>query len=251
MAILRSRALGNAVHAIANPNVQRAIQEWESHVVQAREAGRREGLEEAKGRMAEADKRAATAEARAEEKQKARHAEVLSRLDPLITSLAGAVTRLEPLEKQIVQEAEGQSVRLALNIAAAILRKSIDSDPHWMASVVKGALMRMCDRRRVTIRLHPLDAEALQSRVRELTAPIPGLENLEVVSDMQLTRGACTLISQGTRLDASLSGCWDRLAGELLELTPASDCTQTTMLMPSDATQTNAPVPADKVQGTP
>ena len=224
MAILRSRAtIGQAI--IANPSVQSALGEWERKLKAARDEGRQLGLQEASARIAEAERRSASAEARSEEAAGKRQAEFLARFEPLLALIGGIAARLEPLERQLVHEAEAQTVRLALAIAAVILRKTVEVDPEWLDAVVRHALMQIPDRRAIAIRMHPTDAAGLQERLRELPARITGLESIEVVEDASLARGSCVLMSRGTRVDASLDGCWERIAAELGDISPSSDCT--------------------------
>jgi flagellar assembly protein FliH len=224
MAILRSRA-ASGLSTIANPSVQSALQEWERKLQAARDAGRQSGLQEAAARIAEAERRAAGAEAKSEEQASRRQADFLARFEPLLATIAQVAAKLEPLEKQLVQEAESQSVRLALAIAATVLRRSIEHDQEWLASVVKHALAQIPDRRSIAIRMHPADAAVLRDRLRDLTARITGIEHIEVVDDSTLPRGSCILQSRGTRLDASVPGCWERIGAELIDLAPSSDCT--------------------------
>jgi flagellar assembly protein FliH len=224
MALLRSRAtFGTA--GIANPGVAAALKEWEARLVAAREAGRLAGLQEAGVRVQEAERRAATAEAKAEEGASRRQAEFLARFEPVLATIAGASARLEPLEKQLVQESEAEIVRLALAVAAAVLRQTVVLDAGWMQEVVRHALLQTPDRRAIAIRMHPADAAILQERIKDISARIAGIERLEVLEDATLARGSCILQSRGTRLDISLAGCWERLAAKLIDLAPSSDCT--------------------------
>jgi flagellar biosynthesis/type III secretory pathway protein FliH len=224
MAILRSRAtLGQA--EIANPGVASAIREWETRLVAARETGRLAGLQEASARITEAERRAATAEARADEGATRRQAEFLARFEPVLATISSAAARLEPLEKQLVQESEAEIVRLSLAVAAAVLRQTVALDAGWMQEVVRHALLQTPDRRAIVIRMNPTDAASLQERIKEISARIAGIERLEVVEDATLARGSCILQSRGTRLDTSLAGCWERLASQLIDLAPSSDCT--------------------------
>lgn len=224
MAILRSRATVGAAE-IANPGVASALKEWEARLVAAREAGRLLGLQEAAARIQEAERRAATAEARAEEGMARRQAEFLARFEPVLATLVNAAARLEPLEKQLVAESEAEIVRLSLAVAAAVLRQTVTLDAGWMQEVVRHALAQTPDRRAIVIRMHPADAASLQERITAIAARIAGIERLEVAEDATLARGSCILQSRGTRLDLSLAGCWERLAGQLIDLAPSSDCT--------------------------
>ena len=113
-----------------------------------------------------------------------------------------------------------------------------------MDALVKRALMEVPDRRAVVVRMHPQDACHLRERVSEVGSRIPGLEKVEVVDDATLARGSCILQSQGTRLDTSLSGCWERLATTLLDAAPSSDCA--VLARPGDPTSTAQSTPSPK-----
>ena len=232
MAILRSRTIEGQPAPIANASVDRALREWDQRLAAAREAGRQAGLIEAAARTTAAERRASEAEAAAAAQGKRQQGEFLARFEPVLATIAGAALRLEHLEKQIVQESEAEVVRLALAVAATVLRRQVEVDPAWMDALVKNALAQVPDRRTVAIRMHPTDSACLGERLRALTASIAGLERVEVVEDANLSRGSCILQSQGTRLDASLAGCWERMASKLLDLAPASDCAE--VIRPGD-----------------
>lgn len=223
MGLIRSRTPTAETTLIANPGVVRALADWDARLVAAREEGRRAGVAEAEGRVKAAEQRAAQAEQLAEARQQQRQQEFTGRFNAPLTALVAAAQRLEPLEKRLIQESEAECVRLALVIAATILRHQVETDPRWLDEVVRRALAEVPDRRMITLRLHPVDAEVVTAQIRDLIAAIPGLEQLDIAPDANLARGACVLMSRGTRLDASVAGCWERLAARLMEVAPAAD----------------------------
>jgi flagellar biosynthesis/type III secretory pathway protein FliH len=216
---------------------------WESRVSEAHEAGRKAGIAEAQQRITDAERRAKDAEQNAAKAMEAKQKDFLARFEPILSSLSTAVGRLDSLEKQVVAESEAEAVRLALAIAAAVLRETVERDPKWMDALVKRALLEVPDRRQVVVRMHPQDACHLRDRITEVGARIPGLEKVDVIDDGTLARGSCILLSQGTRLDTSLAGCWERLATKLLDAAPSSDCV--VLARPGDnQSKTPAPKPA-------
>lgn len=224
MAILRSRAVEGQPLVISHQGADRVQGEWQARLLAAQEEGRRKGLAEAAARISEAERRATQAEQTASTRIQAEKTEYLARFEPSLAALAGAATRLDQLQKQLVQESEAEIVRLALAVAAAIMRRVVHMDPAWMDAVVKRALTQVPDRRAVTLRMHATDAASVKERLQEVTSRIAGLEKIVIVEDATLPRGSCILQSQGTRLDVSLAGCWERLADELLDAAPSSDC---------------------------
>lgn len=227
MTLIRSRTPTAAATLVTSPSVAKALSDWDARVIAEREEGRRQGLVEADARIRAAEQRATQAEQAAEQRQQQRQQELLARFAPVLKSLGAAAQRLDPLEKLLLHESEAECVRLALAIAATILRRELTIDAAWMDSLVKRALAEIPDRRSVTIRMHPLDAASLQERMHALVGDVPGLETLNVQADDTLARGACILASRGSRLDASLAGCWDRLARQMLDAAPAAEVSVT------------------------
>jgi flagellar biosynthesis/type III secretory pathway protein FliH len=243
MTILRSKAVAGQAVALASSGVERAIREWDTKIAAALERGRQMGLAEAQTRINAAEKRAQDAEGVAQKNLAEKQAAFLAQFEPVLTSLAGAAARLEQLEKQLILESEAETVRLSLTIAATVLRKAVETDPTWMDALVKRALLEVPDRRQVVVRMHPEDAQHVRGRVTDIGARIPGLEKIEVIDDATLARGSCILQSQGTRLDASVPGCWERLAKQLLDAAPSSDCV--VLARPGDQSHNN-PASGDK-----
>ncbi len=228
MAILRSRSASELVHTLENPVVNQAIAVQEQRLAQALAQGKAEGervaqvkVVAAEAKAAAAEAKAKTAEARAAETDAKLKAQYEQSLGASISLLADATARLEILEKQLVQEAEADVMRLAMQVAARILRREVTADPVWIQPVVQDALALVPDKRAVAVRVHPDEAALLNARKREILADSPGVENLQITADPDLDRGACLLVSQGTRLDASVPTTWERLFRRLNEATPA------------------------------
>ena len=214
--ILRSRASSDLVHTVENPAVRESIAAWERRMAAAEQDGRTSALAEAEARVTAAEARATAAEARAAAAEAAIRSEYEQRLGQAITALTDATSHLDALHHQLVTEAEGDIARLALHVAARLLRREVEDDPTWMEPVLAEALARVPDKRGIAVRLHPADAEVARERKRLIAEGVPGIERLEFFADDGLSRGACVIASQGTRLDAGLPGTWERLSGELL-----------------------------------
>lgn len=214
--ILRSRATSEQAHTVEYPAVRESIASWERRLDEAQAAGRAAGLAEAQTRIAAAEAAAKAAEARAAAVETTVRADYEQRLGQAIAALADGTAHLDQLEGQLVREAEADVARLALLIAARLLRREIDDDPTWMEGVLADALARVPDKRGIAVRMHPADAEVAIERKRFILDQVPGIERVEFFADDSLPRGACIIASQGTRLDASLPSSWERLAREVL-----------------------------------
>lgn len=218
--IVRSRPVPGQAAALVHAGVERAQREIEARLDQAQAAGRSAGIAESAQRVAEAERRAAAAEKRAGEAVRAARAEIERDLAPALAAVAAAAQRTADLERQLAQSAEAECVRIALAVAARVLRREVETDSAWMTGLVQAALREIPDRRGVAIRLCPQDAAALRSMLPQIAATVPGLERVELEDDPRLPRGGCVLMSQGTRLDASVAGSWERVAAAILDAAP-------------------------------
>lgn len=216
MTILRSRSTSEEAHTIEYPVVRESLAAWERRVAEAEARGKAAGLAEAQAKIAAAEQRATAAEQRAATTDARLKADYELRLGQAISALARATAHLETLEHQLVSEAEADIARLAMVVAARVLRREVEDDPTWMDPVLADALAQVPDKRGVAVRMHPEDAQVAGERKRLILESVPGLERLEFFADDGLPRGACIIASQGTRLDASLPSTWERLYRELL-----------------------------------
>ena len=214
--ILRSRSSAAQVHTVEYPAVRETLSSWERRMEQAEAAGRASAHSEAQIKIAAAEQRAAAAERRAGELEATIRSQYEARLGVALSALERATVELAGLHRQLVQEAEADIVRLALRIAARLLRREVEDDPTWMEPVLTEALGKVPDKRGIAVRMHPTDAEIASERKRLIIEQVPGLERVEFFGDESLPRGACVIASQGTRLDASLGSSWERLSAELL-----------------------------------
>ncbi|GDY12808.1 hypothetical protein LBMAG53_16860 [Planctomycetota bacterium] len=231
MALIRSRpaVAGQAsalIAATVRPNavVAAAAAEWQARIDVIRETafaeGHQKGVKESQAKVSEAERRAIDAKQKAETEANAKVASAAAAMEAkyaaALTALNAGIAKLEPLEKQLVAQAETELVRLALAVAAKILHRTVETEPEWMTSLLASALREVPDRRGVAVRMHPEDAAVARERQETIASNIPGLERLTIQDDPSLGRGACMLASQGTRLDASVATSWERVATALL-----------------------------------
>lgn len=222
MAVFRSRTQPtSASHSVGTPAVAQALSEWQQRVEQARREGREQGLKEAQARIATAEARAAAAEQAAKAAEARAAAAAEQRLGGAIASLAAAASGIEGLQRQLAESAEAEAVALGLAVARRILEREIEAGGDWVRPLLSSALARVPDKRRVQVRMHPADAEAAGAVQRALIEANPGVEALVIDADPDCARGTCVLVSQGTRLDASIACSWERLGAELLAAAPA------------------------------
>jgi flagellar biosynthesis/type III secretory pathway protein FliH len=217
MAVYRSRSA--APHVSADGAAATRSQAELNHLLdKIREEGRQLGLREAAAQVVEAKRLRGELDQLVAKKEK----ELSERLTPVFEALSASLEDLENLEAQLVQSSEAETVRLALAIAERVVFHHIDTDPAWMRDLLNEARRRLPDRRRVVIRLHPDDAAPARAHLAGMQASGSGGQ-LEILDDAGLPRGGAILQSEGTTLDAGVSGAMSRLGERLLQAAPRPD----------------------------
>ncbi len=129
-----------------------------------------------------------------------------ARLDALLGVLARP---FEELDEQVEQEL----VRLALAIAQQLVRREIKADPGQIVAIVRDALAALpVSARGVRLHLHPEDAQL----VREVLSLGDARHPWQIVEDPVLARGGCRVVSESSRIDASLEARLAALAAAVL-----------------------------------
>jgi flagellar assembly protein FliH len=220
MQVIRSRIVAGQAAALAQAGTDRMHAAAVAEAARLREEGRQAGLAEAQARISAAERQAGEAGRRADEQIAKARADAEDRLGRVATALEHAIAGISGLEHQLVQNSEAELVRLALAVAARVLAREVDADPAWMRTLIESALAEVPDRRRVAVRCAPRDAAAIRERLAATAAAVPGTERLELEEDPALQPGALVLAAQGTRLDASVSTSWERIARALVSQVP-------------------------------
>lgn len=101
-------------------------------------------------------------------------------------------------EAEIAERFERQSRRLALDIAASLLRVSAAETTALVTQTAERAFGRLPREHSATLRVHPLDRPAVEGFVASRSAP------LHIVVDSSLERGGCIVESAVGRVDARL-----------------------------------------------
>ena len=155
--------------------------------------------------QAEADAIRATARA-------AGHADGLSAgLEEGRAQLAAALSALEAAHADVValraataEAVERDAVELAVRLAEKVVAGTLDAEPERVLDVVRGALRRMSERRRVTVLVHPDDLELVRSATDGFAAELGGIEHCDVQAERRLARGGAVVRTDEGQVDASV-----------------------------------------------
>jgi flagellar biosynthesis/type III secretory pathway protein FliH len=133
------------------------------------------------------------------------HADGLAEISAATGALGQALHGLEQLRDEVAQAVEHDAVELALALAAKILAGALEAQPELVVEVVRGALRRVTDRRRIVVLVDPDDLEVVNAAIGELQAQAGGIELCEVQADRRVGRGGAIVRTAEGEVDASVA----------------------------------------------
>lgn len=139
-------------------------------------------------------------------------AQVAAALD----ALRAAAAEVEAVRDRTAAAVERDAVELALHVAEKVVAGALAVEPERVLDVVRGALRRLSERRRVTVLVHPDDLEPVRTAAVGFAAELGGIEHCEVQAERRLSRGSAVVRTEEGQVDASVETQLAR-ARELVE----------------------------------
>jgi hypothetical protein len=147
-----------------------------------------------------------------------------------MSRLDAAVERLRQLSDRLATEARSDALELGLMIARKVVEGELAVNADRLISVVKSAVNRVGESRRIVVHLAPEDAEVFNGPRTEGATTADGggtpgaLERIgrgaakvEVVANPSLTRGDCLVEGEHLSVDARLDAKFAEIRRALLE----------------------------------
>lgn len=134
--------------------------------------------------------------------------------------LESVVQTLEASLRDLQHNTAQQLLELACDIARDVVRQELSVNTAALQPVVREAVaMLVTESRPATVRLHPVDMEAMAQPLRE-EIDAPGLQWL---ADPAVPKGGCVVESAGMVVDGSLDKRWQRAIAALGLQSPWED----------------------------
>ncbi|MCK5706636.1 MAG: hypothetical protein KAI43_03200 [Candidatus Aureabacteria bacterium] len=114
-----------------------------------------------------------------------------------------AITEIETGKKKLVEELEPQIVDLALKAAETVIGREIEEKSADLEKIIKPILAKVPDATRIIIRINPDDLNQMREFSNDLVAE-GGIESLEIVGDINVSRGGCVIDTDVGIIDASI-----------------------------------------------
>jgi flagellar assembly protein FliH len=121
-----------------------------------------------------------------------------------VRALEEALRGIDTLRTEVADAVEIDAIELALELAEKILATTLEVRPELILEVIRGALHRLGDRRRVTVAVNPENLETVRQAIGELPGRGSGIEHCEVVSDELVGVGGAVVRSVEGEVDAGV-----------------------------------------------
>jgi flagellar assembly protein FliH len=131
-------------------------------------------------------------------------AEGRAQLAAALGALERAHAEVVALREATAEAVERDAVELAVQLAEKIVAGALDADRERVLDVVRGALRRLSERRRVTVLVHPDDLELVRSAADGFAGELGGIEHCEVQAERRLARGGAIVRTDEGQVDASI-----------------------------------------------
>jgi len=105
---------------------------------------------------------------------------------------------------RLLASAEKELVRLAVAVAEKILRREVARDDGVAVEMAARALAEARQRREVTLRIHPADAEAVHRSQERLLSALSRARVLDIREDPTVARGGVLVETEAGVIDARL-----------------------------------------------
>lgn len=167
---------------------------------------------------AEADRIRETARAEGHaEGQAAALAAAQPPLQAALDALQQAIAGVEQVRDETAAMVERDAIELALQLSEKIVAGALAVESERIVDVVRGALRRLSERRRVTILVNPADLETVRNASESFITTLGGIEHCEVQAERRITPGGAVVRTEEGQIDSQVNTALVR-ARELVEL---------------------------------
>lgn len=125
-------------------------------------------------------------------------------LSQAVQALQAAAGRLDRLQADLLAEAEGQLVTLAVEIARKVLMQEIQAGRCQIEPIVQEALRRIPARHEVTVHLNPDDLA--RCRMAQGLGPQNDGGSVRFLADPKVSRGECLLATPEGIVESTVEG---------------------------------------------
>lgn len=138
-------------------------------------------------------------------------------LEAALSALQAAVAGVQEIRDETAAQVERDAIELALQLSEKIVAGALAVESERVVDVVRGALRRLAERRRVTILVNPDDLDAVRGATDSFVTGLGGIEHCEVQAERRIAPGGALVRTEEGQIDATVATQLMR-ARELVEL---------------------------------
>lgn len=139
-----------------------------------------------------------------EEGEKAGHESHKKIYESALKNFRQAIIQFDSLKKEVYQNAERETVELALAIAKKIIFNEVTIQKDLILRVVKEAIQKVADHDNIKIRINPSDSSLLKNAGPQLSNLGGAIENITFVDDETISSGGCFIETNFGNIDARI-----------------------------------------------
>lgn len=139
-------------------------------------------------------------------------AAVTGELESIVSALQAGLEALARPLSELDDEVEGQLVMLATTIARHVVYQQLSAEPERVAACVRAAIDALpAAAREVRLELNPEDISVVEAALGAVT-----LSAIRIAPNLELERGGCVLVSESSRVDATVRARLDAAIAHVL-----------------------------------
>jgi flagellar assembly protein FliH len=119
--------------------------------------------------------------------------------------LGAAVTTLRAHADRLAEQARADAIEIGFQVARKILESELRQSPEALFSLVRSALRRAGESRRIAIHVAPEDATVLQSEAGQAALEGITAARIEYIADPALQHGDCVIDADFGQVDGRLT----------------------------------------------
>ena len=124
-------------------------------------------------------------------------------LAPVITTIRELIESIRVQRSAAIAAAEPELVRLAMAVAERVVHGELQTNQSVIVENVRQALTRLVSREVVTLRLNPVDLDAIRAH-RDKIVAAGDVEHLRIVEDQRVDRGGVIVETDAGTIDSKV-----------------------------------------------
>ncbi|HTP52414.1 MAG TPA: FliH/SctL family protein [Anaeromyxobacteraceae bacterium] len=116
-----------------------------------------------------------------------------------------AVRALRLEAERLAEQSRADAIEVAFQVASRILESEVKANPESLFALVRSALRKAGDSRRIALRLCPGDAAAMERDFDQLGRGDLSAARVEIVADPTLSQGDCVVDTDFGQVDGRLA----------------------------------------------